>query len=399
MTEAYSSAYAIDTMLPDFDIDELVQPPLTNPRVRFRNLAVTDDALRNKLLAAVDRVLRNGQLVMGADVIELEHRVAEYCGTSHCVSVASGTSALFVALAALGIGPGDEVITTPMSALGTVNCIAVAGATPVFADVREDLNIDPDDIERAITPRTKAILPVHYTGRLCDMDRIMAIAHRHGLVVLEDASQAWGAENHLGRAGGIADVGAISISQMKILNSYGEAGVVLLNDKALAEKMVSIRYLGSVNREVCLQPHLNHKIDTIQAAMALAAWDQAEMSIRRRLEIARRYHAGLHGLVQCPPPPSSPDDRTCVFFDYTIITPHRKALRQWMEKEGIEVKIRHPLHFGQQPCYRHICTRPLPVATRLVDQILSLPIHEKMSDTEVDCVIVAAAGYFAQLGG
>ncbi len=396
MTPSLTS-YALSQGIPGFDPEECVQAPLKNPKVRFRKLAVEDDALRARLLEAVDRVLRSGQLIMGQEVLEFERRIAEACGRRQGVGVASGTSALFLALAAHGIGSGDEVITTPLSALGSVNCIAVAGATPVFVDVASDLNIDAALIEAAITPRTKAILPVHYTGRLCDMGRILDIARRHNLIVVEDASQAWGARCHLGSAGGLGDVSAISISQMKILNSYGEGGIVLTDSAEMAERLVSLRYLGSVNREICIEPHLNHKIDTIQAAMTLVAFDQAEPSIARRLDIARRYHEGLSDLVTCPEPPAGADDRRCVFFDYTIATPHRKMLRRWMEEKGVEVKIRHPLHFGQQPCYQHLSSAAdLPMATRLVGEILSLPIHEKLTDDEIAYVIKSVTGFFRQ---
>lgn len=397
MNQKDLSAYATDDVLEGFDLQELIQPPLTAPRVRFRNLAVEDDGLRQKLLAAVDRVLQSGQLIMGSEVQALEQRIAQYCGSSHCIGVSSGTSAIFMALEAYGIGQGDEVITTPMSAISTANAIAVTGANPVFVDVADDLNIDAELIEAAITPRTKAIVPVHYTGRLCDMDRITAIAKAHGLVVIEDASQAWGAKNHLGVAGALADVAAISISQMKILNSYGEAGVILTKDAALAEKMLLLRYLGTVNREVCLVPFLNHKIDALQAAMVMAGFDCVEPNIQRRLEIARRYHDGLSEVVTCPEPPSSMDDRRCVFFDYTIATPHRSALRLWMEEKGVEVKIRHPLTFADQPCYKHLPPRDLPNASRLVHEILSLPIHEKLTDEDVDYVIQSALSYFENL--
>lgn len=384
--------------LPGVSRAELLQSPLSAPRVRFRDLAVSDDALRHRLLEAVDRVLREGKLLMGPDVEALERRVADYCGTRHCVGVSSGTDAVFLALTGLGIGPGDEVITTPMSWIATLNAITIAGAAPVFVDVAADLNIDPDQIEAAITPRTKAILPVHYTGRLCDMERIRAIAAAHGLLVIEDAAQAFGAESPLGRAGGLGDAGAISLNPMKILPSYGEVGVVLVNDAAIDRRLRSLRYLGTVDKEVCVEPALNFKIDTLQAAMMLVGFDLVDANIQRRLAIARRYHDGLSGLVVCPEPPRSPSDRRCVFFDYTIRTPHRSALLQWLEGRGVEVKIRHPILMPDQPCYRHLPRPELPVASRLVQEILSLPIHEKLTDGQIDYVIEAVADFFATTG-
>ncbi|MEG3618333.1 DegT/DnrJ/EryC1/StrS family aminotransferase [Magnetovibrio sp. PR-2] len=394
MSQDTLSAFALGGVLEGFDLQELIQPPLSNPKVRFRNLAVENDELRHKLLAAVDDVLKSGQLIMGAAVRDMEEKLAAYCQTNHCIGVSSGTSAIYVALAGKGVGPGDEVITTSLSAIGTATAIMATGAKPVFVDIGEDLNINADLIEGAITPLTKAILPVHYTGRLCDMDKIMAVAHKHDLIVVEDASQAWGAKNHLGYAGAIGDSGAISTSQMKILNSYGEAGIILTADIDYADEMVSIRYLGMVNREVCVFPTMNHKIDTLQAAMMMAGFDLVEGYIQRRLEIAMRYHDGLHDVVNCPEPPKSLEDRTCVFFDYTVYTPERSRLRLWMEEKGVEVKIRHPLSFIDQPCFQDLPKPDAPVVQRLVHEILSLPIHEKMTNDDVDYVIEAVRSYF-----
>ncbi|MEP0338259.1 MAG: DegT/DnrJ/EryC1/StrS family aminotransferase [Alphaproteobacteria bacterium] len=395
MTYKKLTSYVIENVLPDFDLNELVQPPLEDPKVRFRNLAIDDPVLRARLLDAVDDALRNGQLVMGAQVEQLEHRIASYCGVPHCVGVGSGTSAVYITLASLNVGQGDEVITTPLTAVAATNAISATGATPVFVDIGEDLNFDADLIEGAISPRTKAILAVHNTGRICDMEKIMAIAADRGLWVVEDASQAWGAECALGRAGSLGHAAAISISQMKILNSYGEAGVTLTRDPDLAREMVLRRSSGLVNREVCLEPHLNHKIDTIQAAMTLASFDEAENKIRRRLEIARSYYDALADVVACPEPPADINDRRSVFFDFTISTPERKALRRWMEDKGVEVKVRHPLTIADQPCYRGLPTRrPLPVASRLVGEILSLPIHERLSDNDVGYVIECILDFF-----
>ena len=385
--------YALDEDLKDLDISELVQAPLIKPKIRYRNLAVDDD-LRAKLLIAVERVLKNGQLIMGPEVAEMENQIAKYCNVSHCIGVSSGTSAIYIALASKGIGPNDEVITTPMSAISTANAIVMTGAEPVFVDVGSDLNINVNLIEEAITRKTKAIVPVHYTGRLCNMDKIIKIANAHKLLVIEDASQAWGAKNHLGYAGAIGNAGAISISQMKILNSYGEAGIILTNNSDYAEKMIILRYLGIVNREVCVFPTLNHKIDTIQAAMLMAGFDTVDKKIERRLEIAMRYHEGMSKIVSCPAPPKNLKDLSCVFFDYTIQTSMRKELRRWMEDKGVEVKIRHPLTLADQPCLQHLPKRDLPMSSRLVHEILSLPIHEKMKDDEVDYVIEQVNKFF-----
>src|SRR5215470_6221716 len=209
-------------MLPAGTLAELLQPPLPNPKVRYRDLAVDDPELRQRLLAAVDEVLRSGRLLMGPAVEQWERLVADYCGARFCIGVSSGTDAIFLALKACGVEPGDEVIVPAMSWVATVNAVVVAGAVPVFVDIRDDLNIDVDQIEAAITSKTRTILPVHYTGRLCDMPAIRAIAARHGLRVVEDAAQAFGAADGNGRAGGLGDASAFSLNPMKVFPGYGE---------------------------------------------------------------------------------------------------------------------------------------------------------------------------------
>jgi dTDP-4-amino-4,6-dideoxygalactose transaminase len=372
--------------VPQEAVVDLLQPPLPDPKVRFRDLSVSDPALRARLLAVVDEVLRDGRLLMGPAVERWEERVADYCGARHCVGVCSGTNALYLALRAFDIGPGDEVIVPALSWVATANAIAIAGATPVFVDIGDDLNIDLSDVEAAITSKTRAILPVHYTGRLCDMQSITALAERHGLLVIEDASQAFGAVNEAGRAGSFGHAAAFSLNPMKLFPGFGEVGAVLVNDPTIRERLRAMRYVGTVNREICVEPSLNHKIDTIQAAMMLVSFETVEPAIVRRLEIARRYHDRLKGIVGCPEPPKSSADRRAVFFDYTITTPQRTDLRRVLEASGIEVKVRHPLLMSQQPAYRHLRRRTLPNAERLVKQILSLPIHEKLTDDQIDYV-------------
>ena len=373
--------------------DELLQPALRNPKVRFRDLAVDDPNLRRRLLAAVDDVLRDGRLLMGPQVEAWERLIADYCGARFCVGVSSGTDAIYLALRATGVQPGDEVIVPAMSWVATVNAVVVAGATPVFVDIGDDLNIDTSQIEAAITSRTRAILPVHYTGRLCDMAAIRAIVLRHNLLVIEDAAQAFGAGDDIGRAGGMGDAAAFSLNPMKVFPGYGEVGAVLTGDQQVHERLQSLRYLGTVNKEVCVEPVLNFKMDTIQAAMMLVSFETLEPALDRRLAIARRYYDGLRHLVGCPQPPHGPTDRRSVFFDYTITTPRRAELRRFLEQRGIEAKIRHPLLLPQHPAHRQYDKRPLPNGERLVKQILSLPIHEKLTDAQIDYVIDAVAEF------
>jgi dTDP-4-amino-4,6-dideoxygalactose transaminase len=372
---------------------DLLQPALPNPKVRYRDLSVDNPELRARLLHVVDELLRHGTLLMGPAVEKWEDLIASYCGARYCVGVSSGTNAIYLALRAFDIGPGDEVIVPAMSWVATVNAVALTGATPVFVDIGDDLNIDVSDAEAAITSKTRAILPVHYTGRLCDMASIGALAERHRLLVIEDAAQAFGASDEAGRAGGFGHAAAFSLNPMKVFPGFGEVGAVLVDDAEVCERLRAMRYLGTVNKEVCIEPSLNHKIDTIQAAMMLVSFETVEPSLVRRLEIASRYCESLNNLVGCPEPPRFPADRRSVFFDYTIATPRRTEMRRFLEGRGIEVKIRHPLLMSQQPAYRHLNRRPLPNAERLVKEILSLPIHEKLTDDQIDYVVESIAAF------
>jgi dTDP-4-amino-4,6-dideoxygalactose transaminase len=308
----------IHTQLTEAAKAELNRPPLVNPRVRYRDLAVQDENLRRRLLAAVDEVLRDGRLLMGPAVEQWERLIASYCGARYCVGVSSGTDAIFLALRACGVTAGDEVIMPAMSWVATANAVALTGATPVFVDIGNDLNIEVNEIESVITSATRAILPVHYTGRLCNMDAICKIAARNKLFVVEDAAQAFGAVDNGRYAGSIGNAGAFSLNPMKVFPGYGEVGAVLINDEAMDERLRALRYLGTINKEVCIEPALNFKIDTIQAAMMLVSFEQLDPALSRRGEIAARYNDGLKKFVGCPEPPSSPSDRRSVFFDYTI---------------------------------------------------------------------------------
>ena len=360
--------------------------PMSVKSIRFRDLSVFDPTLKSELLEAVDRVLTHGQIMLGPEVVQLEEAVASYCGTKYCVGVSSGTDALYVALRSIGIGPGDEVITTPLSWIATLNAIHVCGAEPVFVDVGEDLNLNVDLLEQAITPRTKAIVPVHFTGLLCDMVKLSAIAKKHGIVVIEDAAQAFGAHMEGTHAGAFSEVAAFSFNPMKVLPAYGEAGAVVTEDPELYEKLLALRYLGTMDREYCHYPSLNAKIDTIQAAMMLVSLKYFERNLNRRLEIADYYSSALDGVVKCPQVYRG-TDRPSVFFDYTIVADQRDELKAYLESRGIEVKIKHPILMPDQPGYAHLEKPFLPVAERLVGQILSLPIHEKLTQEDLDYVV------------
>jgi dTDP-4-amino-4,6-dideoxygalactose transaminase len=360
-------------------------------KVPYLDLSVNDSALKRKLLDAIEKVLTHGRVILGPEVEHLENKLAEYCGRKYAVGVSSGTDALYIALRALDIGPGDEVITTPMSWIATVNAIVMTGAVPVFVDIKPDLNINSDLISDAITPRTKAIIPVHYTGKMCDMDQVMEIADKYGLYVIEDAAQAFGARFKGRRAGSFGKIACFSMNSMKIFHSYGEAGALLTDDKAIKEKVIALRYNGTINRENCHYSSLNFRIQTVQAAMLLIELNRVDQVIERRREIAKVYENALKGIVKCP---LEKDITFSVYYTYTIITDRRNKLKDFLTSKGIETKIHHPILMPYHAAYNKKFKTNIPVAERMVERILSIPNHEKMTDAEIKYVILSIQEFY-----
>jgi dTDP-4-amino-4,6-dideoxygalactose transaminase len=356
-------------------------------RVPFLDLRITDDGERQDLLRAVEHVFRHGRIVLGPEVSELEAAVAARCGRKYGVGVSSGTDALFFALKALDLGPSDEVITTSLSWIATANAIAMTGATPVFADIRDDLNIDPASVLRLIGPRTKAILPVHYTGKVCDMTALMEISSEHRLHLVEDASQSFDAEFHGTKAGSFGVTACFSMNPMKVFAACGEAGMVVTDREDLRDRLIRLRYNGTINREECVEPSFNGRIDTLQAAILLERLPGVAAIIERRRKIARWYDELLSGAVEVPR--EEPGCRD-VYYTYTIRTPRRDALKAHLEAKGIETKIQHPILMPRQPAYRDGVRGEFPKALQLVEEILCIPAHEKLSDADVhrvaDCI-------------
>jgi dTDP-4-amino-4,6-dideoxygalactose transaminase len=366
--------------------------PLTNvpPQVRFLDLSISDDSERGAILAAITTVLDHGRLVLGPEVIEFERRIAEFCGRRFCIGVGSGTDALILGLKALGIGLGDEVITTPLSWLATASAVLLNGATPVFCDIDETLNMDPTTIEQVITARTKAILPVHFTGRLARMPEIMEIARRHALLVIEDGSQAFGATVGDKPCGAFGKVACISLNAMKILGGLGDAGVILTDDSSLAERLNALRHSGVIDRDYCVALSHNCRLDTLQAAVLLKRLDRYPQIVARRREIAARYDRELAGIVETPPRLSGYKD---VFYTYTIRTPRRNALQSYLASRGIETKIQHPIILNDQPAFQNQIRGQSPIAARLVNEILCIPAHEKLDDRQQSYVIAALKNF------
>ncbi len=360
-------------------------------QVPFLDLRVHDEDERARLLGAMERMLTHGRMVMGPEIEAFESAVADYCGRQYGVSVGSGTDALFMGLRALEIGAGDEVITTALSWVATANAIAMTGATPVFADIRDDLNIDPASVERLITPRTRVLLVVNYTGRMAEMETLLDICEHHQLHLVEDGSQAFGALRNGKRCGSFGVLSAISHNPMKVFAATGEAGTVLCDDPALRERLVMLRYNGTVNRETCIEPSLNGRMDTLQAAVLLQRLQTFDALIARRREHAAYYHSRLAGCIDLPE--EGADERQ-VYYTFTIRTERRDELERYLAECGIETKVQHRILMSEQPAYRP-ARGEYATAQQMARTILALPVHEKLSEAQRAHVADSVLAFFA----
>ena len=361
-------------------------------KVAYRDLRIKDPALKAELLAAVDRVLSHGRILLGPEHAEFEAAVAKQCGRKHAIGVNSGSDALFLALRALDVGPGDEVITTALSWIATANAITLTGAKPVFVDIGDDLNIDAARIEAAITPRTRAIAPVHFTGQLCDIETILAIAQRRGLHVVEDAAQAYGAKRNGRIAGSFGTLSAFSMNPMKVLNAFGEAGCIVTDDDALRDKLVALRYNGTINRHDCKWPGLNGRLDTMQAAMLLVMLKHVPAKIEAKRRIARLYDERLGNVVRCPRENSG---NYHTYYAYTVQCDRRDGLMQFLGERGVETQIQHPIAMPDHTAYKNGASFDVPNARRLVNEILALPNQEDLTPAELDHVCNSVSEFYA----
>jgi dTDP-4-amino-4,6-dideoxygalactose transaminase len=365
---------------------------MSQRRVPFLDLRVTNDSERQEIIDALNAILDHGKIVLGPEVEQFETNFARYCGRQRAIGVNSGTDALALALRALRIGPGDEVITTSLSWIATANAIAAAGSTPVFADIRDDLNVDPASVAALVTPRTKVILPVHYTGKVCDMTALRRIADEHRLAIVEDASQAFSARHQGMVAGSLGSLGAFSLNPMKVFAAIGEAGCIVTDDEDFRERLECLRYNGCVNRETCIEPSLNGRIDTIQAAVLLKRLPRVAALVEKRRANAALYDRLLPAAVQKPV--EHPGDYD-VYYTYTIRAPRRDELKAFLERKGVETRIQHPLLMPEQPAYANGARGSWPNAKRLVGLVLCLPVHEKLRAGDIEYVSEAITEFYS----
>ena len=363
-------------------------------KIPFADLRVRDEVEQRELQEALKNVLSHGQLILGPEVSALEEEIASLCARRFAVGVASGTSAIVLALRALEIGPRDRVITSALSWLASGTSISLTGAEPVFADVRQDFNMDPDSLKRFIGPNCKAILPVNYGGKICEFERIIEIADTANIPVIEDASQSIGALRRAQPAGSFGKISIISLNPMKGFGALGEAGIILTDDARLNDRMRALRYHGMPDKERSYYFSGNERIDTLQAAFLLCRLSKLENLLEARQRIAEQYDLALKYIVKTPKFTTTKDSRDA-WFTYPILTKDRDALTAYLSSMGIESRRRETIALPDQPVFSQLPPSHTPIARRLVDQMLFLPIHEKLSDTDVRYVIDSIRTFFS----
>ena len=355
----------------------------------FIDLKTQYTALQGGISTRMQRVLDHGQYIMGPEVAELEAALAVRTGARHCITVSSGTEALLISLMALGLQPGDEVVTTPFTFAATAEMIALLGARPVFVDVEPDTGlIDAAHIEAVITPRTRAIMPVSLYGQCADMDAIHAIAARHGhLPVIEDAAQSLGAQYRGRESGNLSTFGCTSFFPSKPLGCYGDGGAIFTSDDALAQACREIRVHGQSKRYTHTRIGVGGRMDTLQCAIVLAKLERFDWEVQQRLALGARYNqrcdaAGIARMLQR-------EDRTSVFAQYTVRVANRAQVQDRLKAAGIPTAVHYPIPLNRQPAYLELCSTPTPVADQLAAEVMSLPMSADLQPAQQDAVVQA----------
>ena len=350
---------------------------------------------KNEVDERMQRVLDHCQFIMGPEIAELEQVLRAYVGVKHCISVSSGTHSLEIALRALNIGAGDEVITVPFTWISSAEVIGLVGAKPVFVDIEPaTYNIDADLIEVAVTPRTKALLCVNLFGQMADYDRINDIAGRHGLAVIEDGAQSFGATQRERRSCGVTTIGSTSFFPAKPLGCFGDGGALFTDDDTLAERMQAIRTHGGLKRHHHPFLGTNGRLDTLQAAVLLAKLPHFGWEVHERNRIGARYTAAIG--APCVAPRVAPAN-THVYAQYTIRVPHRDKVAEQLKALGIPSAIYYPKCLHEQPVFSSLGYKwgDFPESERASREVLSLPMHPFLTESDQDRVVAALAGVSA----
>ena len=369
-------------------------------KVPFVDLPVQYHRYGEETIAAIRKVMSRGDYILRDDLEQFEENMASLLGMNHVIGLGSGTDALHLALKAAGVGTGDEVITVDFTCVATLSVIVHCGAKPILVDVRDDYNMDVEQVEEAITPRTKAILPVHLNGRVCNMEKLMDIASKHNLIVIEDAAQALEATFDGQKAGTFGLAGCFSLYPMKILGATGDGGFVVTNDEALAEGICQLRDLGQ-QRETgdVLHFGFSSRLDNLQAAILNVKLKYLDQWIERRREIAALYHQGLSDLqeLKLPPPPEPQGRFFDVFQNYLVRAKERDRLVAYLEECCIETLtswyLSKPLHYHEALNLRHF---QLPKTEQFAKECISLPLNTEISDEQVEYVVDIVNKFYKQ---
>tara|TARA_A100001011_G_C14319001_1_gene849477 strand:+ start:1102 stop:2211 length:1110 start_codon:yes stop_codon:yes gene_type:complete len=367
-------------------------------KVPIFDLRVKNKLIREELRDSLEKVISKGRLFLGDQVDELEKKVAKFLGVKYALGVSSGSSAIYLALRSSGIKKNDEVITTPLSWIIPSNAIVAANAIPVFADVRNDFNIDPNSISLNITNKTKVILPMHYAGHMCEMKKIKKIAIKNKLKIVEDAAQAFGASIDNKKAGTFSSAAGFSMNPMKMFGGYGEGGMVVTNSKKIFDKLKILRHAGTTSdykkivTNNCLEVSLNHKMDTITASFLLVAFKHLKEKKSRIDNIADFLNKNLHKNIISQ---NVADNEVHGRYVYPIIIDkNRDKLRNYLQKNNIETKIfNYPLIYNA-PAFKKYKKSKLKTAEKLLKTSLIIPCHDKLSDNQIEYMVKTINNFF-----
>ncbi|WP_372778788.1 DegT/DnrJ/EryC1/StrS family aminotransferase [Litorivivens sp.] len=355
--------------------------------MQFVDLAAQQARIKDKIDAAIQRVLAHGQYILGPEVAELEERLAKYTGSKYCITVANGTDALQIAQMAVGIGPGDEVIVPGFSFIATAETVALLGAKPVYIDIDpKTYNMDPTLLEKAITPKTKAIIPVSLYGQCADFDTINAIANSHGIPVIEDGAQSFGATYKHRKSCNLSTIGCTSFFPSKPLGCYGDGGALFTNDEELATVISQIAHHGQDRRYHHIRVGVNSRLDTLQAAILLPKLEILTEEIALRNEVARNYNrllneAGIHST------PYIESHNVSSWAQYTIRVNNRDALQAKLNNAGIPTAVHYSTPLNKQPALAQVVN--LPVGDEMAERVVSLPMHPYLTEQDRQQVLDA----------
>ncbi|MFZ5534665.1 MAG: DegT/DnrJ/EryC1/StrS family aminotransferase [Patescibacteria group bacterium] len=351
-------------------------------RIAMNDFAKEYASHNKKLLRRLDAFFSEGNYILGPNVLAFENEFARHMGSRYGIGVANGLEALQIALLGLGIGKGDEVITVSNTDAATVLAIIFTGATPVFIDIDEYYHMDPGQLAKAVTNRTKAIIPVHLFGQTADMKGVLTVAKNHNLFLIEDACQAHGARYHGKKAGTFGDAGCFSFYPTKNLGAIGDAGAIITKRKFLYTRSMLLRNRGSLKRAIHILPGLNSRLDELQAVILRDKLPRLEAMNEKRRTIARWYGEMLAGLPEVELPKERSGAKH-VYHLYVIRVRQREKLQRYLLRHGATTLIHYPLPLHQQKPFRRYSRHPLPVTERYAKEILSLPIHPYMTKTEI----------------